>query len=79
MTRRWLVHYLAECQVCKWEIQDYINGPRKASIHARKTGHEVHAEAGYAIRYGEGKKVLPEKEKDRAEKEHSDSREGKPK
>jgi hypothetical protein len=53
MARRWLIHYLAECQDCDWSTDDYIDGPRKASDHARKTGHEVHAEAGYAIRYGE--------------------------
>jgi len=52
MARKWLVHYIAECTVCGWGTEDYINGQKKASQHATRTGHLVKAEAGYAVEYG---------------------------
>lgn len=51
--RQWLTHFIAECKDCSWESTDYLEGPRKAAEHARKTGHRIDAEKGYAVRYGE--------------------------
>jgi hypothetical protein len=51
--REWLVHFLAQCDECGWNTQDYEHGPRKAAEHARRTGHAVSGEKGYAVRYNE--------------------------
>lgn len=57
MFRKCLIHFMAECSECDWETEDYINGQRLASEHARKTGHHVEAEEGYAVKYGEKKEA----------------------
>ena len=49
--RKWLVHFIAKCDVCKWQTEDYLAGPRRAAEHSRKTGHTVSAELGYAAKY----------------------------
>lgn len=50
--RKSLVHFVAECKDCEWNSSDYHTGQKKASEHARKTGHLVHAELGYFTVYG---------------------------
>lgn len=51
MTKTWLVHFVAYCQNCDWQNQDYIDGPRLAAKHARQKKHLVDADKGYAIHY----------------------------
>lgn len=50
--RKSLIHFVAECKDCEWNCSDYRIGQKKASEHARKTGHVVHAELGYVTVYG---------------------------
>lgn len=50
--RKALVHFIANCTVCDWKIQDYQTGQKKAAAHARKTGHRVIADLGYTCSYG---------------------------
>lgn len=52
MVKKWLIHFIAECTVCRWNTEDHIKGQEKASQHALRTGHLVKAEAGYAVEYG---------------------------
>lgn len=51
--RESLTHFLAECCECEWEAQDFINGPKLAASHARRTGHTVRGEKGYMVRYND--------------------------
>ena len=57
--RKALIHFVAKCDVCEWQTEDYLRGQVAASDHSRKTGHIVSAEAGYSIKYGT-KKDHPE-------------------
>ena len=58
-TKRYgIVHYIAECQECKWSAaittkktfstQDVRNAIRR---HIKNTGHSVHLESGSHTRY----------------------------
>lgn len=58
--RKWLVHFIAQCDECGWNTQDFAKGQELAMRHAHKTGHAISGEEGYAVRYasagrGEGK------------------------
>ena len=51
-----LTHFISHCEDCDWKSEDYLNGPRLASEHARKHCHLVIAEKGYSVEYnGRGK------------------------
>jgi hypothetical protein len=58
VSRKWLVHAVANCAECSWECQDYLTTQAKASAHAQSTGHFVTMDLGYAVEYGE-RKVRP--------------------
>ena len=59
MSRSRLVHFVAHCQDCDWYTDDYINGPRLASRHAKQKKHIVCGDKGYSVRYaGRPKKEL---------------------
>lgn len=45
-----LVHAVFEC-ACGWSCQDYLTAQKKAADHARRTGHQVSGELGYAVVY----------------------------
>lgn len=49
--RQWLVHSIADCQDCDWEETDYRTAIQKGRYHAKKTGHTVSIETGYAQIY----------------------------
>lgn len=46
-----LIHFVADCMVCGKHWEDYLTGQKLAAEHARKTGHKVSAEEGYAVTY----------------------------
>lgn len=50
--RQWIVHGIAHCTECEWSEDDYLTVRRRAASHARRTGHRVSAEVGYAVEYG---------------------------
>lgn len=55
--RKYMTHCVVECQDCEWGTEDYENGQRQASEHARKHGHTVKAEVAYCCVYsGAGRK-----------------------
>jgi hypothetical protein len=58
--RKWLVHFIAECEECDWHTEGYESGQRQAAEHARKTGHRISGEEGYAIRYNESQDMKKE-------------------
>lgn len=47
----WLVHAIAQCSDCDWEEMSYRIAVKQGREHARKTGHEVIVETGYAQIY----------------------------
>lgn len=49
--RRFVIHYIAECEDCDWGTEDYLYGQKKASEHARKHGHKVRSEVGHCCVY----------------------------
>jgi hypothetical protein len=49
--RKWVMHVMANCRNCDWSSHDYQKGQAEAARHARKTGHEIEGELGYAFRY----------------------------
>ena len=49
--KKWLVHGIADCTNCDWSEQDYMTVQKKAAKHAKKTGHKVTADLGYAVEY----------------------------
>lgn len=51
--RRYLIHFIAECHDCDYEEGDFVKGPRRASAHAKKTGHWVTCEYGIAADYNQ--------------------------
>lgn len=51
-----LVHFLAQCQECAWNTQDYINGPKNARSHAQAKNHVIDVEEGYNGIY-DGKQI----------------------
>ncbi len=52
-----VVHGLANCETCGWNTQSYKNAQANAAKHAKRTGHRVAGEVGYAYWYdGEGRK-----------------------
>lgn len=56
--QKWLIHATAECTVCGEQWTAYLTTQELASAHARKTGHLVKADLGYAVEYG-GKEERP--------------------
>lgn len=48
--KKWLVHAVFEC-ACGWSCQDYLTAQRKAAEHAKKPGHKVSGDLGYAVTY----------------------------
>ena len=53
-----MVHTLADCSECGWQSNKYFDVVRKeAYSHAKKTGHKVTGETGFAFTY------TPQKEK----------------
>lgn len=53
MIRKWKMHALFSCQQCDKEWGWYKTAQQNAAAHAKRTGHEVHGEIGYAARYNE--------------------------
>lgn len=51
--RRWPTHALFDCQDCKKSWEDFTTAQAQASAHARRTGHRVYGEVGYAVRYND--------------------------
>lgn len=51
VSRKALVHGIANCMKCDWTCMDYNTVQRKAYQHARTTGHRVSVELGYAVTY----------------------------
>ena len=51
MTKKWLIHFIAQCQGCDWSSEDFLHGQEAATQHAERSGHLVKADAGYAIEY----------------------------
>lgn len=51
MPNMFRVHFMAECEDCDWQTGDYLDGPRRASDHAKNHGHKVTGESGYAHTY----------------------------
>ena len=41
----------AECRDCDWENRNRKNALATASVHARRTGHEVHVEQTVGVAY----------------------------
>ena len=50
-SRQWKVHLIADCQDCNWSNTDFIDGRSKAAEHAKRTGHRVTGEEGFAFVY----------------------------
>lgn len=48
--KRWVVHINATCQDCGKDFADHTK-PNAPADHARKTGHVVRGEIGYAFEY----------------------------
>ena len=46
--RPWLIHSLADCRDCDWSATNWQTAVKEGREHARKTGHEVELETGYA-------------------------------
>lgn len=51
VSRKALVHGIANCMKCDWTCMDYNTVQRKACQHAKTTGHRVSVELGYALTY----------------------------
>ena len=53
MAKKWKIHAIMECTnpTCNFSAQDYTTAQRKASEHARRTGHTVKGEVAYAFTY----------------------------
>lgn len=47
VSRKALVHGIANCMNCGWECQDYLTVQSAAQHHAKQTGHRVSVELGY--------------------------------
>lgn len=54
-----LIGFISNCRQCDWVCECYLTGQRKASEHARKTGHVVEAEQTYSVEYGKLKHDQP--------------------
>lgn len=53
--RPWLIHAIANCTDCNWQEDDYHIAVRKGRDHAKRTGHKVSVETGYAQIYNDRK------------------------
>lgn len=47
----WKVHFVATCEDCGKEFQEFINGQALAAKHAKKYKHIVRGEVGLAVVY----------------------------
>jgi len=41
MSKDWVVHCIATCQVCGKQWEDYLTARKQAYNHNKQTGHEV--------------------------------------
>ena len=51
VSRKSLIHAVADCTVCGKHWEDYLTAQKRASEHARKTGHKVIIDLGYVCEY----------------------------
>lgn len=50
---KWLVHAIMDCLDCDWYCDEFLTAQSEASKHAKDTGHKIHGELGYAVRYND--------------------------
>jgi len=48
---KWLVHAIAQCADCNFEVSDYQLAQTMGRSHHIKTGHTVTVETGYCQKY----------------------------
>lgn len=48
---KWLVHAVMSCEECGWEEGNFLEAQETARAHAKKYGHKVAGELGYALVY----------------------------
>jgi hypothetical protein len=53
MSKKTLIHAIADCSECDFHAEDYLMASEKARDHARNTGHRVTLEQGYATTFNE--------------------------
>ena len=46
-----LIHGIANCSECGWGCQSYLTVQRNAQNHAKRYGHVVTLDLGYAVTY----------------------------
>lgn len=46
-----LIHGIGQCRDCKWDSENYLTIQEAARRHAKRTGHVVSVEFGYAVTY----------------------------
>ncbi len=54
-TRNLIAHNVAVCRDCDWQDGDQLQAARRATKHARETGHTVHVDQGtcYEVSIGD--------------------------
>ena len=52
VSRKALIHAIADCTVCGKHWEDYLTAQKKAATHAKRTGHKVIIDLGYVAEYG---------------------------
>lgn len=50
----WKVHAVAWCSDCGKQFDNWKNAQALAAQHAKKYGHQVRGETGFAFAYGPG-------------------------
>ena len=56
LTRKALIHAIADCTVCGKHWEDYMTVQKNAAAHAKRTGHRVIVDLGYVAEYGPQRK-----------------------
>jgi len=59
VSRKGLIHGIAECMECKWRSEDYLTIQKQARAHVVQTGHHVEMELGYRVCFAANNAIKP--------------------